>query len=63
MTVLTRTIRLGTILVHRGILTEDQVQRVLVAQQRSGEPFEVSARLLDGVPEPEAHIDGDLIVP
>ncbi|MCH2133367.1 MAG: hypothetical protein MK116_06415 [Phycisphaerales bacterium] len=49
MTVQTRTIRLGTILVHRGILTEDQVQRVLVAQQRSGEPFGLLCERLFGV--------------
>lgn len=34
-----RTIRLGTILVQRGILDEHQVQRILHAQQQGGQPF------------------------
>ena len=32
-------LRLGTILVDKGILTEDQVKAVLNVQQRTGRPF------------------------
>ncbi|MEE2907982.1 MAG: hypothetical protein VX527_09150 [Planctomycetota bacterium] len=49
MTIPPRTIRLGTILVHRGILQEQQVQRVLAAQQRTGEPFGLLCERLFGV--------------
>ena len=44
-----RTIRLGTILVHRGILEEQQVQRVLEVQERTGDPFGLLCEKLFGV--------------
>ena len=46
-------IRLGQLLVERGMLTEEQVGRVLAQQQETGEPFGVLAERLFGV-EPEA---------
>ncbi|MDG2422946.1 MAG: hypothetical protein P8M22_03090 [Phycisphaerales bacterium] len=44
-----RTIRLGTILVHRGILEEQQVQRVLEVQERTGDPFGLLCEKLFGI--------------
>ena len=49
VTIPTRTIRLGTILVHRGIMDEQQVQRVLAAQEQTGKPFGLLCEQLFGV--------------
>ena len=46
----TRTIRLGTILVQRGVLDEHQVQRVLRIQQESGQPFGLLCERLYDIP-------------
>jgi hypothetical protein len=43
------TIRLGSILVQRGLLNEDQVNRVLRAQNRTGEPFGLLCERLFGL--------------
>ncbi|MCH2152418.1 MAG: hypothetical protein MK089_03665 [Phycisphaerales bacterium] len=43
------TVRLGSILVQRGLLNEDQVKRVLCAQNRTGEPFGLLCERLFGL--------------
>lgn len=48
-TIPTRTIRLGTILVHRGLMDEQQVQRVLAIQEQSGKPFGLLCEELFGI--------------
>ena len=45
-----RTIRLGTILVQRGVLDEHQVQRILRIQQSSGQPFGLLCEKLYDIP-------------
>ena len=44
-------IRIGEILVQQGVLTRDEVQQILAAQQRYGRPFGVLAEQLFGIDE------------
>ena len=42
-------LRLGTILVDKGILTDDQVKAVLNVQQRTGRPFGLICEQMYGI--------------